>query len=97
LRIIWEPRARRDIEHLRLYISKDKPEAAKRTALHVMEACKVLLTHPGAGRPGQVFDTRELIVAGTPFIVAYRVQGTDIRILAVMHGAQAWPEKFPSN
>jgi toxin ParE1/3/4 len=38
--------------------------------------------------------TRELVIAGTPFIVVYRVFGNSLRILSVIHGARRWPERF---
>jgi plasmid stabilization system protein ParE len=46
------------------------------------------LTHfPHLGRPGRE-DSRELAVAGTNFIVVYRIQGEEVRIATVLHGAQ---------
>jgi toxin ParE1/3/4 len=33
-------------------------------------------------------------VTGTPFLVAYRLKGESIQILAVLHGARKWPKKF---
>jgi toxin ParE1/3/4 len=38
------------------------------------------------GRPGRVPFTRELVVAGTPFVVIYRVRA-DVEIVRVLHGA----------
>jgi toxin ParE1/3/4 len=35
--------------------------------------------------------TRELVVARTPFVVSYRIAGREIQVLAVLHGARAWP------
>ncbi len=50
---------------------------------------------PQLGRRGRVKATRELVVAGTPFIVAYTVlRGQVVEILAVIHGAQEWPDEF---
>jgi toxin ParE1/3/4 len=47
-----------------------------------------------AGREGRVVGTRELVVQGTPFIVAYRVGRAEVEILAVMHAGRKWPEEF---
>ena len=44
------------------------------------------------GRVGRVRGTRELVIAGTPYIAAYRVKGRVILILRILHGAQLWPE-----
>jgi plasmid stabilization system protein ParE len=47
-----------------------------------------------SGAQGENPGTRELIIAGTPFLVPYQVQGDRLTILAVLHGAQRRPE-FP--
>jgi len=41
-----------------------------------------------------VEGTRELVVTGTPFIVAYRRKGDQVLILDVLYGARKWPERF---
>ncbi|HUB43679.1 MAG TPA: type II toxin-antitoxin system RelE/ParE family toxin [Acetobacteraceae bacterium] len=35
--------------------------------------------------------TRELVVARTPHIVIYEIEGETVRILRVLHSAQRWP------
>ena len=47
-----------------------------------------------AGREGRVAGTRELVIRGTPFIVAYRVVRNEVHVLAVMHAARKWPDEF---
>jgi plasmid stabilization system protein ParE len=40
-------------------------------------------------------DTRELVISGTPYIVAYTVLDRQkVEILAVFHGKQKWPESL---
>jgi toxin ParE1/3/4 len=46
------------------------------------------------GRPGRVKGTRELVIVGTPYIVAYRIKGDAVQVLRVLHGAQKWPQGF---
>jgi plasmid stabilization system protein ParE len=46
------------------------------------------------GRPGRVPDTRELVISGTPYIVAYQVQGKVITILRILHSSRRWPKQF---
>jgi len=50
---------------------------------------------PEMGRPGRVDGTRELVIQRTSYIAAYRITGTTVRILRVLHGAQMWPEELP--
>jgi toxin ParE1/3/4 len=47
-----------------------------------------------AGRDGRVAGTREPVIPGTPFLVAYRIEKNEVRILAVLHAAREWPEEF---
>ncbi|MGB7590400.1 MAG: type II toxin-antitoxin system RelE/ParE family toxin [Terriglobia bacterium] len=49
---------------------------------------------PLAGREGRVQGTRELAVARTPYVIAYRIREDEIQILAVLHGGQRWPTTF---
>jgi toxin ParE1/3/4 len=46
------------------------------------------------GRTGRVAGTRELVIAGLPYIVPYYLKGQEVRILAVMHAARKWPDEF---
>jgi plasmid stabilization system protein ParE len=50
--------------------------------------------HPHIGRTGRVEGTRELVIFGSPYIVAYRIEPDRIDIMAVVHGARRWLEKF---
>ena len=49
---------------------------------------------PYAGRIGRVEGTREIYVAGTSYLVAYRIVESTIHVLAILHGAQEWPDSF---
>jgi len=46
------------------------------------------------GRPGRIGGTREFVVTGTPYIVAYRVRQPDLEMITVFHGAQHWPDRL---
>jgi toxin ParE1/3/4 len=47
------------------------------------------------GREGRLRDSRELVVAGTPYVVMYRVNETQVEVMRVLHGAQYWPPEPP--
>jgi toxin ParE1/3/4 len=51
-------------------------------------------SYPASGRPGCVPDTRELVIAGTAYVVPYRVRGETVEILRVFHAAGKWPTTF---
>ena len=83
-----------DLDDIAGYISQDNPEAARRTVRRLWTAVKSLAEQPEMGRPGRVHGTRELVVCDTPFLVPYRVVGSEIEILRVLHGARDWPKSF---
>jgi len=91
VRIVWTGPALGDLGHARTYIALDSPSAAARQIELVLAAVETLLRFPESGRPGRRAGTRELVVNGTPFIVAYRIRGELIELLRVLHGRQRWP------
>lgn len=92
--MIWSDQAITDLETLRSYIAKDKPDAAKSVVVRILELAESLIDQPGLGRPGRVLGTRELIVPNTPYIIPYRERKNRIEIIRVLHGSMRWPEKF---
>jgi toxin ParE1/3/4 len=85
------------ISHLRAacdYVAADNPTAAEEVLRRIFSAAEFLVQHPNLGRMGRVEGTRELVITGTPFIVAYRTRGGGVEILAVLHGARKWPGDF---
>lgn len=94
MRVRWTTPAREELVSAYEYIATDNRRAAARTVDRIWKSTEMLGKHPMAGREGRVTGTRELVVQGTPFLVAYRVAGAEIEILAVMHAARKWPEEF---
>jgi toxin ParE1/3/4 len=93
MRIVWSPSAIAQLAEIRAYIEQDKPEAAREVARRIIAAADRLSANPRLGRPGRHPRTRELIIPGTPYLLPYRIQGQQIKILAVFHAARLWPEK----
>jgi toxin ParE1/3/4 len=52
-----------------------------------------LSANPFIGRSGEIKGTRELVITGTPYVVAYRVTDTLVELLFVQHGAREWPDE----
>ncbi|ADE13514.1 addiction module toxin, RelE/StbE family [Nitrosococcus halophilus Nc 4] len=94
MRVKWTRPASTDLKHLQYHIAQDNPHAAFRVASLIREQTGRLSEHPYSGRPGRVEGTRELVVSGTPYVVAYRIREGNVDILAVIHGARKWPEAF---
>ncbi len=92
--VFWLPSAEKDLDQIELYIAADNPEAAGEVAARLLEATEALVRFPLIGRAGRVEGTRELVVTGTPYMIAYAVRRDRVVILAVVHGSRAWPEEF---
>ena len=81
--IVWSARAVRHLSQLRALIARDRPNAARETALAILSSVDLLAEHPGLGRPGRLPGTRELVVSETPYLVPYRVRDDRLEILGV--------------
>jgi toxin ParE1/3/4 len=94
LRIVWSRPAEHDLDAIAAYVAQDDPIAAARLVLRILHGSNDHLTeHPHLGQPGRIAGSRELVIAGTPYIVVYRVRRGVVEILRVLHGAQRWPER----
>ena len=94
MKIIWRKEAEQELEDIFDYILEQDPQAAYMVCDLIDMRVKQLMEHPEMGRPGRVDGTRELVIGGTSYLVAYRVKGRQLDILAVLHGMQEWPEGF---
>jgi toxin ParE1/3/4 len=93
MRIVWSETAIANLVEIRKFIEQDKPVAARRLAQRTLDSVERLAEHPHLGHPGREPETRELIVAGTPYIIPYRIYRSRLCILAVLHAAQRRPEE----
>lgn len=94
MRLRWTRPALRDLGDIHTYIAEHNPVAALKVARLLGAQAEGLTSHPHMGRPGRIDGTRELVVSGSAFIIAYRVTETCIDILAIRHGARMWPERM---
>ena len=94
-RLVYPRRYSRRLEDIYERIAADNPDAAPRVIEQIRIAVERLQEFPMIGRPGRVEGTRELVVAGTPYIVPYRVKAEIVQIITVLHSAQRWPDRFP--
>jgi len=70
-------------------------DAAERAARRIHESLDRLREFPHLGRPGRRVGTRELVIAGLPFLAVYRMRESGnestIEINRILRGAQQWP------
>ena len=73
------------------YIAPDNPGAAANMVRRIQQMTGYLADHPQMGRPGPKPGTRELMVAGTPYFVVYKVMETEVVIVRLIHTARLYP------
>lgn len=91
LRVRFSPQSHAHLIDIRAYITANNPRAAELVRGRILETIKMLRTLPRLGHAGRKQGTRELGVAGLPYIVVYRIDIGDedeLVILGVFHGAQ---------
>jgi toxin ParE1/3/4 len=93
MRIVWSETAIANLVGIRKYIEQDNPAAARGLAQRILVSVERLAERPHLGHSGREPETRELIVAGTPYIIAYLIYRGRLSILAVLHAAQSRPEE----
>ncbi len=94
MKLKWTRLSIQDMQHLYDYIAEDNPKAAKKMISRIGEAADKLKKYPHMGKAGRVTNTRELVIAATPYIVVYVINGQTIQIVSVIHGAMRWPDSF---
>lgn len=96
MKILWLKSAEADLNQTFDYLLDRKPQAALHTYGVIRQKVELLADHSHLGRAGRVENTRELVIGGTPYIVAYTVDQLReaVIILRVLHGRRLWPEEF---
>lgn len=94
MRVRWLRKALENLDEEADYIAAENPTAARLVAGRIRVAVDSLKTQPGLGRPGRIPGTRELIVAGAPYLVPYRVKDGCVEILRVFHTSRRLPDKW---
>lgn len=83
LDVVITPDAAESIDDIYAYIAQDSPENGRRVKERILAAARSLSCLPERGRPGELEDTRELLVRRLPYSVVYTVIGETVYILGV--------------
>lgn len=89
--VVWSPSALEDVDQIAQFISRDSVDQASLFVSRLFEATDLLLEFPLAGRVIPEIghpDCREVIYRS--YRIMYRIQGTDVWITGVVHGARDW-------
>lgn len=88
--VYWLPEAIIDRQEIFDYVSTRNPAAAIGLDNRFEKAAKDLEFFPDMGAPGLIPGTQELYPHAN-YRLVYEVQGPDVFIQAVVHGARQWP------
>jgi toxin ParE1/3/4 len=92
MEIRWSLPAAEDLERICERIERDNPDAARRVAKTIYDACGRLKDFPNIGRASsRMSGRRELTFAPLPYIVVYQVKETQLKSRGYFTGAQDWP------
>jgi len=94
MEVVWLKEATEDLKETGRFIEQDIPGTAYRILVKIKTSADSLQSNPELGRFGRVDKTRELVIAGLPYIIPYTIKKKQIRILAVMHTSRKWPDQF---
>ena len=83
--IRWTEGAAGNLDQVAEYINRDNPPAAVATVRKIIEATQMLADYPTIGKRGRERGTRELVVAGLPFIIIYSARRAELVIIRVLH------------
>jgi plasmid stabilization system protein ParE len=96
LRLAVTRPAKLDLDELIAHIGEDNPAAAVSVATRLLDHIRLLREQPEIGRKGRRAGTRELVVDGTRYIVAYRIDvaQSQVQILRILHTSRRWPRRI---
>ena len=85
----FAPRALNQLANIRDYLTSRRPESAELVRGRILATIGRLHELPRMGHTGTVAGTRELQVAGLPYVIVYRIAADDeLVIIGVFHAAQ---------
>lgn len=92
MKVRYTQAARRDLIAVQDYVARRDPGIAFELATKIRLSIDRLGTFPELGRPSGPAGRRQLVVAGTAYIVVYRLAGSSVEVLSIVHGRQRRPK-----
>jgi plasmid stabilization system protein ParE len=90
-KLIWMPAADRDLDRIDAWLEQEaSAETSIKILLAIRERANRLIDFPHAGPALRDQGFRKLLVLGTPYIIAYRIEPQAVQILRVHHEHENW-------
>jgi toxin ParE1/3/4 len=92
MRLRYTRRARIDIDGIHDWISRHNPQAATAVVDRIRKTAELLSEHPGLGRETDIHGIRILSVSRYSYLIYHSLEGDELVIIHVRHGARAAPD-----
>lgn len=89
------PDALTDLEHIRDFIARDRPEAGRRMIVRLLDAIDTLAEHPGIGAKRDELRLGFRSYPAGNYLIIYVPRDGGVEVLRVIHGAQNLRRVFP--
>ena len=93
-KVVWSPAALTDVDSIAEYIARDSADQASLFVVRLLEATDHLQNFPLSGRiiPEIGNQACREIIYGS-YRIMYRIEGNEVWITGVVHGARDWYPK----
>jgi toxin ParE1/3/4 len=88
MKVRWLTNALNGLVTVRVRLAEENPRAARNVADRIERSVSRLAEFPASGPEGTVQGTREVVVTGLPYVLVYRVVGSEVHILRLFHQKQ---------
>lgn len=92
--LILLPRAVADIAHEVAYLSEQHSSAAEGFRLAIVASLRLIERNNAVGRHSQTAEIREWSVPDWPYVIPYRINGSDVEILRIWHTSRRQPKQW---
>lgn len=84
--IKWALTAQEDLKSiLQYFINEQDEETGQELVTSLFGSTARLANFPFSGKPGEIQDTRELVLPKLSYILVYKVNNTTVEIISVLH------------
>ena len=91
LQVSYAAEALCDLEDIYTFIARDNPFAAARVIASITDALALASPFPLKSRKTRRAGVRALPLSRYPYIVFFRIEGDELRVLHFRHGARRHP------
>ena len=87
-RVVRTPLAGVDLDQSWLHVALDNPAVADRLIDRIVARCRALAQHPNLGPARPEISPGARMLTVEDYLVLYRVRGSDVEIVRIVHGAR---------